>query len=443
MLIIILFHLSSHSVSAHSYFHRQTKSNIKLADCETLQQEWLTFQPKTKRYDINIFKSTDSIENKKNINSYLAYFNCNIEILLSTPSFNSYQNKILINDFKNPPQGLLGVYFKPRINPFKKGYPDESYKYTLEDLLEYEIAIEEAFVFWDVNQKPQEENVNKELIIINMFADQNQEEAINQYLIENNIIKKPKIIKLGCYNATTNTGLVLPLPTETLNSLKIEAIYFDDGIRIIDSNKHNLNDLLKLSNGAKNIYLFAFNIQKRKVVIELHDSLDPYQAIRNWKRENNLYTSLTLIKEGEYDKEIKEVEIGFEVSAPIGSKKFNIPFKVKIVSHLFETDNNIYLLLCNDSSFKIKLAKQYQTNYINWLNQCYIKYGFYYSGDEVRAKFGRSSRIIYDENGNQHYYKYITGFIFDDWYIDGNECSKRYYQFLDTTSPPTKPQELD
>ncbi|WP_342386444.1 hypothetical protein [Candidatus Phytoplasma asteris] len=274
---------------------------------------------------------------------------------------------------------------------------------------------------------------------------------INHYLMENNIIKEPKLIKLGCYNATPHTGLVLSLPSKTFHEIDIDTIYFDDGIRIIPENQcYAIEDLLKLSNGAKNIYLFTFNVQKRKKIISLPDSLDPYQTIRDWKRENNLYTFPPLIKEDEYEEEIKEAETYFEVTSP-SNKKFNIPFKVKIISHLFETDNTIYLIFCNDYSLKIKLVEEYKTNYINWLNQCYIKYGHYYSGEEVRNKLGRYSRWLYNENGTSYYYKYVDGIFFDDWYIDGNDCcsggdrwqKRTYYQFLDTTRPPKKPKELD
>ncbi|WAN63304.1 hypothetical protein RS022_03780 [Candidatus Phytoplasma rubi] len=206
--------------------------------------------------------------------------------------------------------------------------------------------------------------------------------------------------------------MVLPLPSKNFHEIDIDAIYYDTGIRIMPESASNrtytIHDLLKLSNGAKNIYLFTFNVQKRKKFISLPDSFEPYQAIRDWKRENNLFTFPLLIQESEYEEQIKEVEISFEVTSP-SYKKFNIPFKVKIISHLFETDNTIYFLRCSDSSLKIKLAEQYRTNYINWINQCYIKYGCYYSGEEVRNKFGRSSRWIYNENGTSYYYKYVDG----------------------------------
>nr|WP_017192188.1 hypothetical protein [Milkweed yellows phytoplasma] len=382
----------------------------------------------------------------------LKYYNLSASVNKQIPtSFNQYNESFIHWHLKNPPSGLLGVYFKPRLNPFKIEYPYADNKYTLEDLLKYEIAIEEVFVFWDAKQKPQDENVNIKIIVTEILANKSKEEVINNYLIQKNIIKQPKLIKLGCYNVTPNTGLVLPLPQETFHDIQIDAIYFDDGIRILSENQsYAIEDLLKLSNGAKNIYLFHFNVQKRKKIISLPDSLDPYQTIRDWKRENNLYTFPPLIKEDKYDEEIQEAETYFEVTSP-SYKKFNIPFKVKIISHLFETDNTIYLILCNDNSLKIKLVEEYITNYINWLNQCYIKYGHYYSGEEVRNKFERSSRTIYDENGNTHYYRYQKGFFFDNWCIDGNDCcsggdrwtTRTYYQFLDTTRPPQKPAILN
>ncbi|ABC65317.1 conserved hypothetical protein [Aster yellows witches'-broom phytoplasma AYWB] len=49
-----------------------------------------------------------------------------------------------------------------------------------------------------------------------------------------------------------------PLPSRTFHEIDIDAIYFDDGIRIIKPQQENIEDLLKLSNGAKKIYLFVF-----------------------------------------------------------------------------------------------------------------------------------------------------------------------------------------
>jgi hypothetical protein len=62
-------------------------------------------------------------------------------------------SRVMFWTFKNPPPGLLYVYLKARDNPFKKKYPYGDNQHTLEDLLKYEIAIEEAFVFWGMPNK--------------------------------------------------------------------------------------------------------------------------------------------------------------------------------------------------------------------------------------------------------------------------------------------------
>ncbi|QTX03275.1 hypothetical protein LFWB_7220 [Candidatus Phytoplasma luffae] len=331
-----------------------------------------------------------------------------------------------------------------------------------------------------------------------MFADQNKEEAINNYLIKNNIIKEPKLIKLGCYNATPHTGLVLPLPFgKFLFEFEIDAIYFDDGIRLLSENRniqslrnrlewkqeflqeviikqnscedthfktvyqesineinesinqikediiksqsYTIEDLTKLSNGAKNIYLFFLNVQKRKKIIELPDSLDPYQTIRDWKRENNLYTFPPLIKESEYKEETEKRNWDIEITSP-SYKKIDIPFQIKKIFQCLETDDCIYFVVCNDT-LQIKLAEQYRNAYINWLKQCYIQYGCSYSAQEIRNKFGKTSRIIYDENGNTCWYQYVPGFFSDDWIVNGHNCvgnSNIFYNFYNTTPPPKR-----
>ncbi|ABC65355.1 conserved hypothetical protein [Aster yellows witches'-broom phytoplasma AYWB] len=129
-----------------------------------------------KRYDINVL-------DRGYIPNILNYFNlqCNGFINPNIPSYNSYQGIKLYWYLKNPPSGLLGVYFKHRPNPFNIQYPAyEDYKYTLEDLLKNEIAIEEAFIFWDAKQKPNKDKPNIKINSINIFVGQNKEEIINQ-----------------------------------------------------------------------------------------------------------------------------------------------------------------------------------------------------------------------------------------------------------------------
>ncbi|GLH62023.1 hypothetical protein [Hydrangea phyllody phytoplasma] len=375
MLLIINFNFVL-SINAHSsFFHNQNETKIKLADYQTLQQEWLATQPKMKRYDIPVLS-------KESIPEILKYFNIEIDNRdLLKPTYNPYANTYFWWFLKDPPEGLMGVYFKPRSNPFNIKYPSFDNKYTLEDLLKYEIAIEEAFVFWDAQQKTQEEKCNVQLININLFVDQSKEEAINNYLIQQKIIQKPKLIKLGFYNPTPNTGLVVPFPLGGFLSFEFEAIYFDDGIRLLPQLTYTIEDLLKLSNGAKNVYLFTFSTQKRIKSIELPDAIDPYQAIRTWKRDNNLFDY-----EGEFIRQTDSMKV---VLSAFTNRKETISCELLQLKNIFETEKEKFIISCKDEKVKLRIFNNYSSEYINWLRQCYIKPGSYYTGDEVRDKFGR------------------------------------------------------
>ncbi|GFZ75104.1 hypothetical protein HPP_0620 [Hydrangea phyllody phytoplasma] len=417
---------------AHSYFHYRTKSTIKLADTETLKQEWLTFQPKMKRYDISVLS-------KESIPEILKYFDA----------------KASICRIKEPPVGLLEVYLKPTLtNPFDIRYPSFDNKYTLEDLLKYEYDIEEIFVFWDATQTRQKEHVNIEVKKIDIFADQNKVEVLEKYLIEEKIIQKQKLIKLGCYNITPDTDLVAPLPSDDWNGLKIEAMYFDDGIRILPINpKHqrgqNLNnpqtytieDLLKLSNGAKNVYLFTFNTQKKVINIKLPDSLKPHDAILQWKRDNNLYN---------YEGTSKLMEETSDqstwVSATGCQKKIETFCKDKTLKHTFETETKIYYIICTNLEPLRKINKDYQGKYVDWLTQCCIRAGECYSKTNIINKFGSSDRYIYDEKGRSCQYIYSSSWGFSSCKVNGYTCTwynNVFTSFYNTTPPPTKPEELE
>ncbi|WP_369051706.1 hypothetical protein [Candidatus Phytoplasma citri] len=209
---------------------------------------------------------------------------------------------------------------------------------------------------------------------------------------------------------------MVPFYLEEFNFNEIDAIYFDDGIRIFPPHQnYSLPNLLKLSNGAQKIYLFTFNTQKRIKTIELPDNADPYQAIRDWKRENNLYTFSPLIQEDEYDEisELLDDGVCFEVTGAYGSKKICVPVRLKVVKHEFDTNDCHYLLLCGNAKSQSQLAEQYCEKWKSWMRQCYIKYGNYYSEGEIRGKIGRSSKWLYDENGKSHWYSYKE----NPWYI--------------------------
>ncbi|GLH61043.1 hypothetical protein [Paulownia witches'-broom phytoplasma] len=226
--------------------------------------------------------------------------------------------------------------------------------------------------------------------------------------------------------------MVAPLPSDDWYGFKIEAVYFDDGIRLLPQLTYTIEDLLKLSNGAKNVYLFTFNTQKRIKSIELPDAIDPYQAIRTWKRDNNLFDY-----EGEFIRQTGSMKVVLSTSP---NRKETISCELLQFQNIFETKKEKFIISCKDEKAKERIFNNYSSEYINWLKQCCIISGNYYTGDEVRNKFGRFSRTIYDENGNTHYYKYVGGFFFDNWYIDGNECARTYNHHLDTIPPPKKHQ---
>ncbi|MDV3189012.1 MAG: hypothetical protein Q8844_01360 [Pigeon pea little leaf phytoplasma] len=449
MFLLIIFHVIP-PLAAYSGFQRQNKTKIPLADSQTLQQEWLVTQPPIKRYDIPVLT-------KQSIPDILKYFHIETSTYgLDNPSYNPYGRDFFCFELKDPPPGLLGVYLKPRNNPFCIQYPQRDKESTLPDLLKYEMAIAEAFVFWDAKELLVPPNVNLNLVKLDILVSESKEKAINDYLIKNQIINQPKLIKLGCYNITPTTGLVAPLPAKNIwGNDEIEVIYFDDGIRVLPSEslKYTIHDLLKLSNGAKNAYLFSFETYKNTQYIKLPDAPNPYQAIRDWKRENNLYTFPPLVKEYDYEeKKIENDGANIEITSPIYIK-IPIPYKIQAVLHIFETDDCVYGLVCTNESFQKNIFKQYCNSFSNWLHQCPVKPGYHYTGDEIRDKFGRSDKTLYDENGTKYDYEYYekSWWQKDEFYIWGSGlgCIEHdrnlppFKNFLNTTRPPTKPQELE
>jgi len=109
----------------------------------------LTQQP-LKRHDFNIYNKNDIIKILKDNNN-----NCDFSSSFDSnkPGYNCYESQSLGTYwFKDPPNGLITVYFKYRDNPFNQKYPVAHYKHALDDLLKQEISISEAYIFWDVTQ---------------------------------------------------------------------------------------------------------------------------------------------------------------------------------------------------------------------------------------------------------------------------------------------------
>ncbi|WP_284928690.1 hypothetical protein, partial [Candidatus Phytoplasma sp. AldY-WA1] len=387
---------------------------IQFADLEECKREWLQTQQPLKRHDIYIMS-------KDEIPQYMKLYNIDVKFVSNTPSYNMYDYNIMNWYLKDPEPGLLGVYFTSRPNPFKSTYPNSDYKYTLNDLLKYELEISDAYVFWNAN----ETNLNLPIIhhIVKIYTDQNnntyKENLIQKDLFDNKITNNRIHVDLNCYNSTTNTGLSVPFDSNGayFNYERVEAVYFDGGFRLENPNI-NFNNLKQLANGAKNIHVYSFNlISKEKEYIHYEDLDDPYTSIRNWKKGNGLFNDPKVVKKSDYNWEI------------IGDNF--------ILTHTVETEDKIYY---------IKFTSNYNEKLIQWKNQCDIKPGRVYTAKEIRDRFGRSSRTIYDEHGRSINYRYVEGTFIDDWYIDGSECigsNNHFNSYLDRLQTPTPPIKVN
>ncbi|WP_284928648.1 DUF2963 domain-containing protein [Candidatus Phytoplasma sp. AldY-WA1] len=244
-----------------NYFYQKTTHTIKLYSTQELKDKWLTTQSELDIQNINVESCNDIPEIMK-----LLGIN-DVSILSNDPSYNSSDDNRIIYNLKKPQDGLLDVYFKPRTNPFKITYPyDEHKKYTLDELLTHKIAIEKAYVFWDISKVQIDPNIDINIINLKYDVDTTKEAALTKYLTE--IIKvNDGYAILGCYNAVPDGPIIFPFNSDRnlyYNKNKIEAVYFDDGVRIF-TNCDEANNLIKLANGAKNIYLFKFECNRFKI----------------------------------------------------------------------------------------------------------------------------------------------------------------------------------
>jgi len=403
-------------VATKNYFYIEKQELIQFADLEECKREWLRTQQPLKRHDIYVMS-------KDEIPQYMKLYNIDVEFVSYTPSYNMYDYNIMNWYLKDPEPGLLGVYFTSRPNPFKSRYPNSDYKYTLNDLLKYELEISDAYVFWDANTKKSNLSIPIIQHIINIYSDQNnntyKENLIQKDLFDNGITNNKIYVELNCYNFSPKVGLSVPFESDELffTNHKIEVVYFDGGLRL--KNSHiKLSNLIRLGNGAKNIHLYSFNvIDKDKKYIKPEPCDDPYTAIRDWKKGNGLFNDPKVVKISDYTWEIKGDNF--------------------ILIHTVETEDKIY---------EITFASNYNEKLQKWKDQCYIKLLHPYSPGEIRDKFGRTSKIIYDEYGKEINYKYEKGFLIDDWYIDGISIYSTDYifgRYLDTTKPPKIPIEND
>jgi hypothetical protein len=133
-----------------NYFYNSKQETISFFDQDEYEQEWLLSQPKLIRHDLYAIADKDIPKTIESFNINGIWMNG----FYDSPRYNRSGSKFLNWYLKDPPKNLLGVYFKPRKNPFHTGYPYGDYKYTLDDLLKQEIFIEETYIFWETKQEP-------------------------------------------------------------------------------------------------------------------------------------------------------------------------------------------------------------------------------------------------------------------------------------------------
>ncbi|WP_284928618.1 hypothetical protein [Candidatus Phytoplasma sp. AldY-WA1] len=396
-------------IATTNYFFTEKQELIQFADLEECKREWLQTQRPLQRHDIYVMS-------KHEIPEYMKNFNIDVDTPYR-PAYNSYNNESLIWYLKEPENGLLGIYFKPRYNPFKTIYPADDYEYTLDDLLKYELEISDAYVFWDANIK---DDLNTTILHhkIEICKEQNniiyKTNSIQKDLFDDNITNNKIRVNLNCYNLTSTAGLSASFNSNKSDfyGYKIEAVYFDDGYRL-EYPDISIDNLIRLGNGAKTIHLYSFVVIDKLDLYKNDECDDPYIAIREWKKANNLFNNPQVIAKSGYAWQIR-------------GEKF-------ILTHTVETEKEIYHI-----AFTSNYTKELQ----KWKDQCYIKKDQFYTAQEIRNKLGRTNKIIYDECGNKKNYGYVEGFIFDDWYVDGKECigsENRFDHYYDTTKPPKIP----
>ncbi|WP_049821846.1 hypothetical protein [Candidatus Phytoplasma mali] len=251
LLVLMSFSFITIKANTNTYFYAKIRDEIKLGVCdEKWQQELLKNQPKMNIKRFKVFEFDD-------IYKILEFHDIKgLNQVYSNAGYNSYDKKNLNAwSFKNPPANLLAVYFKPRIPchySVKEPYPESDNYYTLEDLLKHEYEISEAYIFEKVDKI--DSNLNIHYIKTTIPYYQTEINYIKNYLNFN------QSINLNCYNSNLKSGIISPLPNSNYNGSFVDVVYFDDGIRFMNPNNHDINDLLKLSNGAKNVYIFSLNI---------------------------------------------------------------------------------------------------------------------------------------------------------------------------------------
>ncbi|WP_284928258.1 hypothetical protein [Candidatus Phytoplasma sp. AldY-WA1] len=277
-----------------NYFYQKKTHTIKMYTTQELKDKWLTTQPKLFIQNINV-ESRDDIPK---IMKLLGIDDIIIDDINS--NYNSSFNKHLSWNLKDPKDGLLGIYFQPRSNPFKTTYPYSHNEYTLDDLLTHKITIEKAYVFWDISKAPIDPNVGLHYINLN-------DPDYLEYL--NYDINTPKEIKIKKYL----NNLIKPYQ-DWLDQCEIKK----DKKTLAVCNKLGLNE----TDAQKCLLFFKyFALQPFQVEIK------PYRSdIENYEDKENDAIKNTQIFEAEKTK-IDETDV------------YYINFN-KCLDKIYQTDHN-------------------------------------------------------------------------------------------------------
>lgn len=133
--------------------------------------------------------------------------------------------------------------------------------------------------------------------------------------------------------------------------------------------------------------------------IPLLDSLDPHEAINKWKRDYNLhnYVGKCIKKEEKIQNNINNNEL---------SNNIEFSYFVDTILNIFETEDTIYHITCQNNKLKENLFIEYKNELIKWIQNCPIQKYVNYSLEQIKDKFGTPSKYIYDEEGNEINYEY-------------------------------------
>ncbi|MBP5835640.1 hypothetical protein [Candidatus Phytoplasma meliae] len=283
--------------SQPSIFTKTQTDPISITSTDESKEIFRTNMLKTKVHHINIQNRNQIPEILKRAEipfEATHYFN-------NRPSYNEYSMSYVWWYLKEPPNGLIHTFFTPRQNPFGYRYPRSDDKYTIQDLLQHDIAFEEAWLFYDVSTQPTrtdckihnidldinlnnhtigQEIKNKlktetkltELELTN-YRDQIVRQEVNKYLLSNKIIKSElREIMPNHMNVAPNCSISFPFNQNDTTKTNF-CLYFDDGFRAFDADT-TIDTLLKLSNDAKNGYLFNVKINLDYSTYQTRNSIE-------------------------------------------------------------------------------------------------------------------------------------------------------------------------